>query len=338
MISQRIFHRPLRPAALALALAALAVLPAQPTAQAQEAIVDGVAAVVNGDIITLSDVTVQVAPREMQIREDPRIPPQDKERLIQEIRLATLNDLIDRRLIVQDFNKQGFAIPDYIVEDRIKSIIRDDFAGDRNKFVETLNAQGLTIKKFRELEFEKIVVAAMRTKNVKRSSVISPQRVEEYYKANRGEEFTTPAQMRLRMISIDRTTGDPGSTAATQKIVAQEILAKIKGGAEFGRMARMYSNDTMAEFDGDYGWIDPKTLNEDLSKLAFNLKAGEVSDVIELGSSYYILYAEEKKPAVTASLDTVRDDIRKKLEEEERQVHERRWLDGLRAKSYIKLY
>ncbi len=313
----------------------LPLLPA--TVSAQEAIVDGVAAVVNGEVVTLSEVTQQVMPREIALRQSmPAGPELDKK--IQEMRLATLNDLIDRKLIVQDFHKKQLQLPGYFVEDRIKTIIRDDFKGDRNKFVEALRAQGLTIKKFREMEYDNLIVAAMRNQNVKKSPVISPQRIDEYYAANKGEEFTTAASIKLRMISIDKNTGEPGSSPETQKIVAGEILAKIKGGAEFGRMARMYSNDTMSEFDGDYGWIDEKTLNPELSKKAFAMKQGQVSEVIDFGASYYILLVEEKKVATTASLDETRDTIRKKLEEQERKGHERRWLDGLRAKSFIKLY
>lgn len=339
----RRLHRTLSLSAVTrLALAFVPLLAVHsPIAKAQEAIVDGVAAVVNGEVVTLSEVTQQVMPREMALRQQAqqtRMPAAELEKAIQEIRLATLNDLIDRKLIVQDFRKKELQLPPYFVEDRVKSIIRDDFAGDRNKFVEALRAEGLTLKKFREKEYDNLIVAAMRNQNVKRAPVISPTRIEEYYAQNKATEFSTPASIKLRMISIDKNTGDPGSTAETQLIVAQEILAKIKGGAEFGRMAKMYSNDSMSEFDGDYGWIDEKTLNEELSKKAFALPAGKVSDVIDFGSSYYILLVEERKPSKTAPLDDVRETIRKKLEEVERRAQERRWLDGLRAKSFIKLY
>lgn len=326
--------------ALALALVPLLAVISQPL-HGQEAIVDGVAAVVNGEVVTLAEVTQQVLPREMQLRQQAQqggMPPAQLEKAIQDVRLATLNDLIDRKLIVQDFKAKKLDLPAYFIEDRVKAIIRDDFGGDRNKFVEALRTQGLTLKKFREKEYDNLIVAAMRNQYVKKAPVISPNRIDEYYAANKSKEFSTPASIKLRMISIDKNTGEPGSSAETQKIVAQEILTKIKGGAEFGRMARMYSNDSMNEFDGDYGWIDEKTLNADLSKIAFNLEQGKVSDVIDFGTSYYILLVEERKPSKTAPLDEVRETIRKKLEEDERKVQERHWLDGLRAKAFIKLY
>ena len=61
---------------------------------------------------------------------------------IKEARLAALNDLIDRQLIVQEFKKKEYSIPEYVVDDQIQNIIKDDFAGDRQAFLRTLNAQG----------------------------------------------------------------------------------------------------------------------------------------------------------------------------------------------------
>ena len=74
-----------------------------------------------------------------------------------------------------------------------------------------------------------------------------------------------------------------------------EIRQKIVDGAEFGDLARMYSEDSSQENYGDWGWIDRKKLNESLTKIAFALKPGEISQVIELGGSYYLLYCEAKK-------------------------------------------
>jgi parvulin-like peptidyl-prolyl isomerase len=304
-------------------------------ASAQESIVDGIAAVVNNEVITLSEVRQQVIPREMQLRQNYR--GADLVEKIQEVRLNTLNDLIDQKLIVQNFEEMDLTIEDYIVEDRVKTIIREEFEGDRQEFIKALRNQGMTLKEFRELQRERIVVAAMRQRNVGQSVIISPKRVQTYYDENR-DEFSTPTELRLRMIKINKTTGEPGSTPESQKLVAEEILGKIRTGADFGRMARMYSNDSMSEFDGDYGWIDRDTLNDTLAEIAFNLDEGEVSDVIDFGESYYILFAEEKKPARVKPLSEVREEVRRKLEEAERKKMEDRWIAGLRKKAHIQIF
>ena len=83
----------------------------------------------------------------------------------------------------------------------------------------------------------------------------------------------------------------------------EEIREKIVGGAEFGDLAQMYSEDSTQDARGDWGWIDRRTLNDEpRRKAAFALKPGEVSQVIELGGSYYLLFAEAKEAGETKPL------------------------------------
>ena len=147
------------------------------------------------------------------------------------------------------------------------------------------------------------------------------------------EDYGSPDQLKLRTITI-RRTGAPDS----KRKMMEEIREKIMGGAEFGDLARMYSEDDKQEAFGDWGWIDKRTLNESLSKAAFALKAGEVSKVIELAGSYYLLQAEAKKPATVKPLKDVHDEIEKGLLQLERQKQQADWIAKLRKKAFIKMY
>ena len=118
----------------------------------------------------------------------------------------------------------------------------------------------------------------------------------------------------------------------------EEIREKIVGGAEFEDLARMYSEDATQENGGDWGWINKRTLNESLTKTAFALKPGQVSQIIELGNSYFLLFVEAKKAAETKPLSAVRDEIEKKLLQEQRQAAQADWVAKLRKKAYIKMY
>ena len=71
--------------------------------------------------------------------------------------------------------------------------------------------------------------------------------------------------------------------------MAEEIIGKLAGGAEFERMAQMYSEDSTRDLGGDWGWVERKTLAEPLEKAAFSLPKGKVSNIIELGGNFYIL-------------------------------------------------
>jgi peptidyl-prolyl cis-trans isomerase SurA len=298
-------------------------------------VIDGIAAVVNGDVITFSQVQEVAAPEEQSLKQ--QYTGQELIDKIKETRLAVLNDLINRQLILQEFKKKEYTLPDYVVEEQVQDIIKDEFGGDRQAFVRTLQAQGYTLNKFRDKEKEKITVQVMRQNQLKDDSFTpSPEAIDAYYNANK-QEFATPAQVKLRMIVLNSDPLVTDSAKTTQQM-ANDIRDKATHGGDFATLAKTYSMDGTAENGGDWGWVDEKTLNQDLTKTAFALKKGEVSPVAQIGDSFYLLYCEDRKdPAVTA-LNDVRDSIQKKLTQIEKQKATQRWLDGLREKAFIKVY
>src|SRR5881394_3279479 len=175
----------MRPFAIALlATAGLAGLPFCGSAFAEEAqVVDGIAAVVNGDVITYSQVRQLSAPREKLLRS--QLTGKELEKKLIELRELALKDLIDRRLVIQAFKKESYQIPDHIVDQRVHDIIRESFGGDRNTFIKTLEAQSYTLGEFKEKETERIIVQAMRSHNVKTNYIISPSKIEDFYRKHR---------------------------------------------------------------------------------------------------------------------------------------------------------
>jgi peptidyl-prolyl cis-trans isomerase SurA len=327
----------IRPLFLAASAAvALVVSPLCCGALAQETepqVIDGIAAVVNGEVITHSQVRGVSAPRERLLRAQLR--GEELQKQIKETREAALKDLIDRQLIVQAFREEKLALPDYFVEQRMNEIIRENFGGDRATFVKTLRAQNYSLGEFKKMELEKIIVAAMRGKNVKPVVAVSPTKVDEYYRKHR-EEFTSKEEVKLRMIMIP-SRADRGNAAA-QKALAEEILGKLANGADFERMAQMYSEDTTRDVGGDWGWIERKTLAPQLEKVAFNLRTGKISSIVELGGNYYILRVDEKRGGVTKPLAEVRADIERKLQQDEAQRLQDNWLATLRQKAHIRTF
>jgi peptidyl-prolyl cis-trans isomerase SurA len=325
----------IRPFVIALlAISGLAVSPlCCAELDAEPKIVDGIAAVVNGDVITFSQVRILSAPREKLLRS--QYTGQELEKQLKETREAALKDLIDRRLIIQAFQKEKYEIPDHFVEERMHEIIREEFGGDRNTFIKTLEAQNYTLGEFKQKEMESIIVQAMRGKNVRRDMVASPPKVDEYYRKH-VDEFTTKEQVKLRLIMIP-SHADTGNAAA-QKALAEEVLGQLANGANFEHVAQVYSEDSSRELGGDWGWIERKTLAAPLEKIAFNMPVGRISNIIEYAGNYYILKVEAKQGGTTRPLAEVRPEIEKKLIQEEAQNLQERWLAGLRAKAYIRTF
>jgi len=317
-------------------LALIAILPPPAaTAQQRDRLVDGVAAVVNSNVITYGQVRELLMFRQRSLAE--MYQGEELRAEMKKSQDAALKDLIDRQLILDYFNSEGFKIPPYVVEDRINTLIREEFGGDRQAFMRTLKAQGFSLGRFREIERDKIIVQAMRQRAVRSDFIISPDKVEAYYRKNI-KQYSTGAEVKLNMIVLRPESDGTDNPVETKRRMAKEIRGKLAGGADFAGMAQMYSDDSTADFGGDWGWIDENTLTGSLNTIAFSLAPGKLSDVIQIGDTFYIMKVEAKKPAVVQPLAEVREQITQKLIEEERVRMQDRWIDTLREKAYVKIY
>ena len=293
--------------------------------QAEEQVLNGIAAVVNSDVITFSQVQELVGTREKSLEEQYK--GQDLADKVKDLRLSAVQVLIDNQLILQEFNKNKYSLPDYVVDEQVQSRIKEQFGGDRAAFIRTLQAQGMSMERFRKMVKDEVIVQAMRQRSVKDDTIVAPGKIQEYYNQNQ-EQYSTPEQVKLRMIVIKKN-------GASGRQMAEELRQKALGGADFDKLAQMYSEDSTQDTGGDWGWIDRRTLNESLTKIAFSLKAGDVSQVTELAGSYYLLYVEAKKSGTTKAMSEVHDDIENKLLGEQRQKAQQKWIAGLREKAYI---
>ena len=301
------------------------------TLAAESQVLDGVAAVVNEDVITFSQVRDLTGQFEASLKANISGPALTER--IKEIRLRALNDLVDRQLIIQEFRKmKGAAIPPYAVEGSINGMIREQFGGDRSAFMRTIAAQGLTLDKVRKMEEEKIIVQAMRSRQFPDEPTVSPASIESYYRQHR-EEWTSGGEVKLRMIKIV-----PGGDPSGKKKMIREVRDKIIHGSDFADLARIYSEDTTQDKGGDWGWVKRGDLNPEMERVVFAQSTGKVSEVLELNQTYYILLVEEKRGFNTKSLKDVRPEIQARLLQVERQKQQQGWLERLRKKAYVKIF
>jgi len=321
-----ILVRQLRP----LFLAALIALCAPAARAAEPRVLDAIAAVVNDDVITLFQVQELTNALENSLRTNYSGP--ELGARIKEVRLRALNDLIDRQLILQEFKKLKGEIPQHAIDDRVNAIIREEFGGDKSAFLRTIAAQGLTLDRIRKMEEDKIIVQAMRSREVKNEPMLAPGAVERYYNQHI-QEWTTNDEVKLSMIKIER-----GTEPAKNRKLIQEIRDKIVRGAAFADLAKIYSMDSTQDKGGDWGWVKHGDLSPQMEQIFFRLPAGKVSDIVELNDAYYLMLVEQKKGGTVKPLKELRKQIEGHLLQIERQKDQQEWVQRLRKKAFIKIH
>lgn len=311
-------------------LAAAPIVLAAPAVQKDPAFLDGVAATVNMDVVTFSQVREITGPVEQSARNSlSGTALADK---IKELRLGAVNMLIDRQLVLQEFRKAKGQIPGHMVDERITEMIRTRFGGDRSAFLRTISAQGMTQDKLRKMEEENIIVKYMRGKEVKADTLVSMSEIEKFYREH-SDEWTTNNAVKLRMLKIN-----PGADAEKKRQMIHDIRAKVVAGSDFADLARIYSEDSTQDQGGDWGWVKRGDLSGELDRQVFLLKPKKVSEVLAMNDAFYLLLAEDRKMGVTKPLKDVRDEIEQRIMQASRQKLEQAWMAKLRKKAYIKIY
>jgi peptidyl-prolyl cis-trans isomerase SurA len=293
---------------------------------------DGVKAVVNDAVITYSQVEEFTAPAAEALRREYPDAPDTFQLKLADALGDSLEQLVERQLILRSFDVDGYQLPESVVDGLVADRIRERF-GDRVTFIKTLQAQGMTAEQFRKEVREQYIVQALRQKNISSEIVISPYKIENYYLAHTND-FKMEDEIKLRMIVLNKTSPDDTNTVHR----AGEILAEIKNGAAFSEMAKTYSEGSQKSQGGDWDWVQRSVLRKDLAAVAFSLKPGQVSGVIDTPESAYLMLVEQTRPSHVKPLGEVQDEIEKNLRTQEQSRLEKQWIDGLKKKTFIRYF
>jgi parvulin-like peptidyl-prolyl isomerase len=264
---------------------------------------------------------------------------------VREAKLGALKALVERELIISDFESKKFILPETAIEERVRKVVDENYEGDRQALVRTLQANGITFATFKENKRREIIVQAMRARYVSSAVVVSPYQIEQYYQENI-REFVRPDEAKVRMIYMKRglfkekRTSPDGKEMEVdpQSQIMNDLLQKVETGSDFANLARSYSEGPQRLNGGDLGWVSEKTLRKELSKDVFGMRPGQNSKVIETDDGYYLLLVEDMRKSNVIPLAEVRDRIESTLLQRERERLQQEWLDSLRSRAFIKMF
>jgi|WetSurMetagenome_2_1015567.scaffolds.fasta_scaffold07798_5 peptidyl-prolyl cis-trans isomerase C len=197
---------------------------------------------------------------------------------------------------------------------------------NENDFFEDLHANHLTLDSlrsalFRELKFD----AVMRLVSA-HVPEITDKEIETFYQQHL-EKFTRPERRRARqiLITINDEYQENQKDSAKQRLekIAQELKQHP---LQFIEYVKKYSECPSALHDGLLGDIPRHQLYPALDAALFELKVGEISDILESELGWHLLLCEEIFPTETLTLQQVFPKIRQHLQQYARQNHQRKWL------------
>lgn len=297
-------------------------------------IIDRVVAIVNDDLITLSELNTEGAPHFEKIRE--QAPPDERAAALAQARKDILTGLIERKLIAQKAQERGIQITDEEVDLQYYRMMEQNNLSEA-QFEAELAKAGITPQMYKDNLHSQMIRQRLLSIEIHSKVVITNAQIENYYQTRYGQQ---EAEDGLHILQIGCVWGPGGKSTDREdaRMRAEQLRGMVMAGENFKEIAKAYSDLPSAADGGDIGVFRRDELSQAMQEGLSGLRPGEVSMIIESGQSqqFFKLLSSKAGNVITqAPLDTVREEIRSLLMEQHLKEKFETWVTQLRENAYI---
>ncbi len=297
--------------------------------------VDKSVAIVNDDIITLSEVNELGHPLFQKAAFE--VPPDELIKVFNQIRSSVIDKLIEKKLLLQESKKMKISVSAQEVDNALE-LIQQRNNLTREQFSEELKKNDMTEKIYRENLRSQILRSKLVNYEVRSKVVIPEERIIDYYDEHYTERLGDGGYFVLQIGTLWQNGDRAGKQKALEKI--KKIHAQAKENIDFKALAREYSELPSAEDGGELGIFKKTEMAPFLRDAVIDLQPGEISRIVEADTSYQffsLLSSKGDQIITTVPYASVKEEIRKKLHQEETEKRYNEWVKGIREKAYIKI-
>ena len=283
---------------------------------------------VNGESVTRKEIEDYVL--NLEGRAGGPVPAEQRDRIYRGI----IDQLVGYKLLVQEAKARQIDVPDAEVNAKIDEV-KKQFPSEQ-LFMQTLIDRKLTIDRMKADAKRDIAISRLIDAEIAPRIALQPSQVEDFYKNNQ-DRFTEPERVRASHILIRFPEGADAAAKAQAKSKAAKILKDLKGGKDFASLAKQHSEDGSAQNGGDLGFFPQGQMVGPFNDVAFSLKPGATSDLVETQFGYHIIRVAEKQPARTVPLEEVRPKVEQYLENLNKETETDAFVKSLRAKGKVEI-
>lgn len=296
-------------------------------------VIDRVMAVVNGKVITLSELTEREAPLAKQAAETFNGAERDKR--LAEIRKKVSDSLIEDLLLEQEAEKLGLKVSERDVDDAIEDVKKQNSLDDEGLKV-ALKKEGLTYEGYRAQIKKQIEKSRVIGQQVRSKVSVSEKDLADYYERNQ-RMFLKDEEVKISHILF--VVPDMASGAAIEGIKkeAMDVLEMARSGKDFQELAKKYSEDSSAQEGGSLGFFKRGQILPAFEEAAFSLKKGGISDLVRTTYGFHIIRVDDVKEALLEPFESVKEKIRSAVTSEMLEQRYKEWMDELKKSALIEV-
>ena len=280
---------------------------------------DRIVAIVNSDLIMLSEVKREVAPERERIEKQYR--GDELRHRLQMAEAMALTRMIERRLQLQEAKVRSVDVGDQEVKAALKQLIQQGEKLDEK--------DPASMKSVRDqLTLLKVV-----DREVRSGVMVADPEMKRYYQEHR-DRFALPEEYTLSQIFLKPRTSED---MADLRPKAREIMSRLKQGESFEDLALQYSDDPTGSRGGRLGLVRQGELLPAIERGVANLVPGGISDVIESPIGLHIVRLDDKKPKAFRPYEEVRQEIQALVFQQKSEDMFQAWLLDLKNRAYIEI-
>ena len=292
-------------------------------------VVEEIVAVVNEDIITLSQYKEQYDSTVQQMRA--ALQGEEFDKQLAMLKKEMLNMMITDLLLMQQAKEKDLNVGEQL-KAAVENIKKENNIASDDDLKRGLQQQGMDYDQWLKQLEDNMLKQGVIYSEVDRSIVLDDSEIVGTYKLH-PQEFTEPEEYKIRAVYLSTEENAPEALEEKKK----EIGDKIKAGELFNVLAKEYSDGPAKESEGDLGTFKKGELDKALELAVSKIKAGETSGWIETKNGWYLLKLEEKKDSRLMTFEEVRKNVEERLYAQKKEKKLDEFLKGLREKSYIKI-
>jgi peptidyl-prolyl cis-trans isomerase SurA len=306
----------------------------------QARVVEKIAAVVGDEIVLQSEVEERAAPFLQELAAVPD--PSTRATRAAALRREVLERIIDETLLVQQATELKLNVTAEEVDrsiDQVKRANRQPDGRDMTdqQLQESLRQMGVTMAQYRQNMRRELLKYKVQQIAVGSKVSVTDSDVQSYYE--RHLKSGANVQVRVAHIFIAVPADADAATVRQKEELAKQLAARAKGGEDFAKLAKEFSEDRATRAEGgdlgDFG--KDMGLPKPVEELVFGMKAGEVGGPVRANRGFSVLKVLDRKAKDVRPLADIKDELRRQLWEKEIERQTRSYLADLRKKTLVEI-
>jgi peptidyl-prolyl cis-trans isomerase SurA len=299
---------------------------------AQAKLVDKVVAIVNDQVITLSDIDKFKKKLATGGLVDDALLKLGDVQAMQKDRTALLNELVDEKLIDSEVKRKNMEVTIERVEQEIRSIATNNNIS-RQQLESALKAKGVTVAQYQDFIKTSLERQSLIEKEITSKIRISDEDISSYFLAKKGPSASQSYEFTLSHILFNSKNG--GEPEALKR--AKETERLLREGESFDKLAEQVSDDANFTKGGSLGTFRENEMLKELSQAVHELKPGQVSGIIKTPQGYQIIKVVKRTLISDPKLEQEKEEIRRVLYQDAFKHQFRLWLAQRHDESFIKI-